>query len=140
MAQNAFLKLAGQKTGEVKGSVTQKGEEGRILVIAVSHEIVSPRDPQSGLPTGRRMHKPLVITKETDKSSPLLWNMLCTNERITEWSLQFWAAGADGKLIQSHTVQLVNASISDITYRMPNIKNPELVRYAEYEEISFTYQ
>jgi len=27
-----------------------------------SHEIVSPRDAASGLPTGKRMHKPLVIT------------------------------------------------------------------------------
>ncbi|MEO5942125.1 MAG: hypothetical protein ABIP30_06075 [Ferruginibacter sp.] len=30
------------------------------------NEIVSPRDPASGLPTGKRMHKPFVITKELD--------------------------------------------------------------------------
>jgi len=34
---------------------------------------------------GQRMHKPLVITKELDKSSPLLYNALVTNEAITEW-------------------------------------------------------
>ena len=34
---------------------------------------VSPRDPQSGLPTGQRMHKPFVITKEIDKATPLLY-------------------------------------------------------------------
>jgi hypothetical protein len=34
------------------------------------HEIVSPRDPQSGLPTGKRMHKPMVITKELDAAAP----------------------------------------------------------------------
>ena len=33
-------------------------------------DIVSPRDPQSGLPTGQRMHKPFVITKEWGASSP----------------------------------------------------------------------
>ena len=27
----------------------------------VGHTIVSPRDPASGLPTGKRMHKPFVI-------------------------------------------------------------------------------
>jgi hypothetical protein len=32
--------------------------------------VVSPRDAASGLPTGKRMHKPFVITKELDKSSP----------------------------------------------------------------------
>jgi type VI secretion system secreted protein Hcp len=33
MALNAYLKLRGQKQGEIKGSVTQKGREGKILVI-----------------------------------------------------------------------------------------------------------
>jgi hypothetical protein len=28
-------------------------------VVGGAHEIVSPRDPASGLPTGKRMHKPL---------------------------------------------------------------------------------
>lgn len=41
-------------------------------IISFDQEIVSPRDMASGLPTGKRMHKPFVITKELDKSSPLL--------------------------------------------------------------------
>jgi hypothetical protein len=40
--------------------------------ISFDQEIVSPRDAASGLPTGKRMHKPFVITKELDKSSPIL--------------------------------------------------------------------
>lgn len=40
--------------------------------ISFDQEIVSPRDAASGLPTGKRMHKPFVITKELDKSSPVL--------------------------------------------------------------------
>ena len=44
--------------------------------IEMKYEIVSPRDAQSGLPTGKRMHKPFVITKETDKSSPVLYTKL----------------------------------------------------------------
>ena len=145
MALNAYLKLKGQKQGEIKGSVTQKGREGKIMVIAVSHEIVSPRDAASGLPTGKRMHKPFVITKELDKSSPLLYKALCTNENITEFELQFWTpqikAGAGvGAEKQHYTVKLTNANIVDISFRMLNNKNPELVKFAEYEEVAFTYQ
>jgi len=40
--------------------------------ISFEQEIVSPRDAASGLPTGKRQHKPFVITKELDKSSPVL--------------------------------------------------------------------
>jgi len=36
------------------------------------HEIVSPRDAASGQATGKRSHSPITITKEIDKSSPLL--------------------------------------------------------------------
>jgi len=40
--------------------------------INFDQEIVSPRDAASGLPTGKRQHKPFTITKELDKSSPML--------------------------------------------------------------------
>jgi type VI secretion system secreted protein Hcp len=145
MALNSYLSLKGQKQGDIKGSVTQKGREGKIMVIAYSHEIISPRDIQSGLPTGQRLHKPIVITKELDKSSPLLYNALCTNENITSWELQFWtpqikAAQGVGSEVQHFTIKLTNANIASISQRMLNNKNPELTRYAEYEEIAFTYQ
>ena len=145
MALNAYITLKGQKTGQIKGSVTQKGREDSIEVIAVSHEIVSPRDPASGLPTGQRMHKPFVITKEIDKSSPVLFKVLTTNENLTEFTLRFWApnnkaAAGTGTEVQYYTVKLTNANIASIDTRMLNNKNPDLMRYAPYEEVAFTYQ
>ena len=88
MALNAYLKLKGQIQGDIKGSVIQKGREGKIMVIAVSHENFAPRDAASGLATGIRQHKPFVITKEIDKSSPLFYRALVNNENITTWELQ----------------------------------------------------
>ncbi|HUJ28631.1 MAG TPA: type VI secretion system tube protein Hcp [Myxococcales bacterium] len=55
MALMAYLTLTGQKSGQIHGSITQAGREKSIGVIAVSHQIESPRDPQSGLPTGQRI-------------------------------------------------------------------------------------
>ena len=140
MALNAYLKLKGQKQGELKGSVTQKGREGKIMIIAVSHEITSPRDAASGLPTGKRMHKPFVVTKELDKSTPLLFNALVNNENVPEWELQFWQPSQTGAEKQHYTVKLVNANIASINFRMANNKHPDLMKFAEYEEIAFTYQ
>jgi type VI secretion system secreted protein Hcp len=140
MALNAYLKLKGQKQGDIKGSVTQKGREGKIMVIAVNHEIVSPRDAASGLPTGKRMHKPLVITKELDKSSPLLYNALVNNENLSEFELQFWQPSATGAEKQHYTIKLTNANIASMHFVMPNNKHPDLMKFSEYEEIAFTYQ
>lgn len=140
MALNAYLKLKGQVQGEIKGSVTQRGRSGKIAVIAVNHAITSPRDPASGLPTGKRMHQPFTITKELDKSTPALYSALVNNENITEWELQFWRTSASGSEKQHYTVKLTNANIASIDFRMDNNRHPDLMRYSEYEIVSFTYQ
>jgi type VI secretion system secreted protein Hcp len=140
MALMAYLKLKAETQGEIKGSITQKGREDSIGVIAITHEVISPRDAASGLPTGKRQHKPFTITKELDKATPLLYKVLCHNENIKEWTLQFWQPGATGKEIQHYTVKLTNANIAGITFKMANTRNPELTKYNEFEEVSFTYE
>jgi len=145
MAMMAYGYLKGQKTGQIKGSVIQKGREDSIAVIAVSHAIVSPRDPQSGLPTGQRMHKPFVFTKELDKATPILYNVLCTNENLTEAVFKFWtpqirATSGTGSEVQHFTIKLTNANIASIDFRMANIRHPDLVKFTEYEEVALTYE
>ncbi|HPE75583.1 MAG TPA: Hcp family type VI secretion system effector [Draconibacterium sp.] len=140
MALNAYLKLKGQIQGDIRGSVTQAGREDSIMVIGFSHEVVSPRDAASGMATGKRQHQPLIITKEIDKSSPLLMNVLVNNENITEFSLRFWQPSRRGREFQFFTIQLINATISDIRQEMLNNKYPENVQHKEREHISFVYQ
>jgi type VI secretion system secreted protein Hcp len=145
MALNAYLKLKGQNSGDVKGSVTQKGREDTIMVHAYTHEIVTPRDAASGLPTGKRMHKPLTITKEIDKSSPILYSILVNNENITEFELQFWkpqikAASGVGSEVQFYTIKLVNANISQMHEYVLDNKIPANMPIPPMETVSFTYQ
>ena len=140
MALNAYLTMKGETQGDIKGSVTQKGREDKIMVIAVQHEVSSPRDAASGLPTGKRQHHPFVITKELDKSTPLLFQALTNNENITEWKLEHWQPSKTGVEQNHYTVELQNASIAFIRSLMPNNKHPELMKFAEYEEIGFCYQ
>jgi type VI secretion system secreted protein Hcp len=140
MALSGYLKLKGKSAGEVEGSATRKGREGWIEVIAVNHEIVAPRDPASGKATGKRQHKPFIITKELDKATPILYSILCSNEEITDWELQFWSPSDTGDEVQHYTVKLKGATISSIQFKMHNNRNTELARYNEFEEISYTYK
>ncbi|MGN7785324.1 type VI secretion system tube protein TssD [Niabella sp. 22666] len=102
MALNAYLKITCSKQGVIKGSTIQKGKEGLIEIIAFDHEIISPRDAATGQATGRRQHKPLVITKELDKSTTALSQALIQNEVLTSFELKFYtpnkmgAAGGQG--------------------------------------------
>jgi len=140
MALNAYLKLSGKTQGEIKGSVTQSGREDSIMVIAYSHEVVSPRDAASGLPTGKRQHKPLTVTKEIDKSTPLLMNVLTNNEQISKWELRFWQPSPSGQEVQHYTIELENASIASIRSEMLNNKVAENMQHKEREHVAFCYQ
>jgi type VI secretion system secreted protein Hcp len=140
MAPNAYLRLEGENQGEIRGSAYQKGREGSIMVIAFEHEVISPRDAASGLPTGKRQHKAITITKEIDRSTPLLMKALVNNENIKEWELRFWQLGKAGQEVQHYTIKLVNASIMSIRQEMLNNKYPENVQHKEREHVSFCYQ
>jgi type VI secretion system secreted protein Hcp len=137
---NKFLKLQGQKQGIIKGSVTLPGKEDSISVISISHELISPRDAATGLPTGKRQHKPLTIVKLIDRSTPLLYQALVTNEKMTTFNLAFYVTPPGGQEIKQFMIDLVNADISSINQVKQNSNStPELMKFAEYEEVSFTY-
>lgn len=146
MALNAYLKLKAQKQGDIKGSVTLKGRENTIEVIAFNHEVTHPRDAATGLATGKRRHLPLIITKELDRSTPLLMQALISNDIITSFELQFYTSqhtggiGRTGVEKNYYTIRLTNATISEIKTTMLNNKNPELLKYKEFEEVSFVYE
>jgi len=141
MAETFYVTIKGQKQGAIKGDVTQKGREGTIPGLALSHDVVSPRDAASGLPTGKRMHKPLTITTPWGSATPKLFTALFTNENLTSVNMRFWRPAATGGTeIQFMTIDLTNASISDIQSQVPDVRDPALAKYEEYHEISFTYQ
>jgi type VI secretion system secreted protein Hcp len=148
MALMAYMTANGQKSGQIKGSVQQKGREDSIQVLGYSHDIISPRDPQSGLPTGQRLHKPMVILKEVDKSSPILYNVLCTNENLKDVTIKFWAPvikAASGVGVgsekQNYTVKLTNANISGMEVSTQEFTHVENLAAAKtIEKVSFTYQ
>ena len=145
-ALNFYLRIVGQSQGEIKGDVIQRGREGLIQGIEYRHEIVSPRDAASGLATGKRQHKPITFVMEIDRSYPNLIQALVTNERLNSVELRFWkpnrlgTAGGGGAETQYMTITLTNATISRIATRLPNTKDPNQVRFAEYAELDLTYE
>ncbi len=140
MALNAYLKVTGEEQGDIKGSATVKGREGRIVVIACSHDIDSVRDPESGLATGRRRHTPLILTKELDRSSVPLRQALVANETLTFWELQFWRAMTRGTEKQHFTIRLLNARVDSLSIELANTRNPETSKLPEMERVAFSYE
>lgn len=121
--QALMLTVEGTKQGKFKG----ESRDGSIRLLGYSHEVISPREAGSGLPTGRRQHKPMVITKEIDRTSPLFMQALVSNEVLKNVTLRFVDARGT-----TYSITLQNASVAGIHQQSQS--------GGSVEEISFTYQ
>ena len=145
-----YIKTLGQ--GPIAGTSTEKKHQDWIVV----HSIVSPRDPQSGLPTGRRqgvsnidqttgvasgqrdvstglstgkrVHSDITISKYSDKASALLMLCVCRGDTVVECKIAI--TGADGKtrVGTMNGVMFDSMSVTRSLDGMPPI-----------EELSFTF-
>jgi type VI secretion system secreted protein Hcp len=134
------LEIEGENQGKIDGSCIMKGREQTILCYAFDHTIHIPRDPQLGLASGKRIHGPLTITKEYDKSSPLLYKALCTGEHLKEVTLKWYRIDQTGKEQHYFTHTLEDAIIVQIKPYTPLVFLRENEPYRHMEDISFTYR
>ena len=136
----AHLTLEGKNQGAIEGSCTQEGREGTILVQALNHEVSIPLDSQTGLSTGKRVHHPLKILKEVDKSTPLLFLALTSGEHLNSVEIQFYRIDENGAEEHFYTIKLEDAIIVSIKPKLPSCLEAETVDLKFQEEVSFTYR
>jgi type VI secretion system secreted protein Hcp len=134
------LITAGAFTPDSVGNIYQEGHEDEIMVQSFSHEVIIPRDPQSGQPTGQRVHKPVKITKVFDKSSPLLLAALPSGERLTDITIQWCRTSAAGTQEHCFATKLEGAIIVDIKDYMHNCQDPANSHFTHLEDVEFTYR
>jgi len=134
-AQHVFCKVTGQKQGVIQGDTTLKGLQDYLTVLTISTGVVSPRDPATGLPTGKRQHTPLTILKEVDKASPKLFLAAVTNENLTSVECVFYRAQRNGLMQKYFSITLANASIAE-----DDISGSGQINDGIRESVQFTYQ
>jgi len=134
-----YMKVVGTVSGPIEGSSTDKGHEGAIEILSYSHDVTSPRDAASGLPTGKRQHSPITITKEIDKATPLLFKVLANNENLPMVTLDFYKKSATDTTVWEHyfSVKLTNSNIAS---EGQHPSDPEHAKNPPLESVSFTYQ
>ena len=118
----------------VIGSLSANGiHAGQIAddidVVDFQWDIVSPRDAGTGQATGRRQHKPIVITIPADKASVLLTGALIQNQNLDSVVL---ALRHQGDTEPYQTISLENAKVS-VVHRMT-------IAGEAYDEFSFVYE
>lgn len=113
-SQNAYLSATASKQGKITDDelMQRAAMNDQMIIKSFSFDVNSPRDASSGMPTGRSIHDPVVITKASGKSSPMFFNCLTTNEILPKVTIQLYKAGPTGTMELFETIELTNASVS----------------------------
>jgi type VI secretion system secreted protein Hcp len=137
-----YATVTGAKQGAFKTEGPQSGlGKGKIPGIAFGYSVISPRDPATGLPTGKRQHQPVAFTKEWGAASPQFYQAAFNNENLTSVLFEFYAPGVDGKVSLDHTIKLTNASIASANQSLHEGQTGgPVIDSRELQTITFTFQ
>ena len=131
---------AGANSEDSVGNDFQEEHEDEFLVQSFEHKIIVPTNPQSGQPSGQRVHQGLIVTKVFDKCSPLLYTALTTGERLSECEIKWYRTTSEGQEEHYFTHTLEDAVIVEIEAVMPDAQDPAFAHQTHMEKISFRYR
>jgi type VI secretion system secreted protein Hcp len=148
MATVSYVTIEGQfqgpitdgcNTAESMGNKYQQDHADESTVLALEHNITIPTDPQSGQPTGQRVHMPMVLRKRFDKATPLLAVAVTSGENL-QVTITFWRTSMEGAQEHYFTVALEDARLVDIRYGKEHTADPAKGFYDDEEVLSFSYR
>jgi type VI secretion system secreted protein Hcp len=138
MANGFYISVKAAKQGDLKG---ESGKvPTRIHILGFNYGVQSPRDPASGLPTGKRIHHPITVYKEWGVISPQLFEAMVTNENLPMVVIEEVRINPKGQEAVYMEIRLTNANISEIEIDPERASTPPLWTNREIERVSFTFQ
>ncbi|MFF7066161.1 type VI secretion system tube protein TssD [Pseudomonas sp. NPDC008258] len=127
-------------TSDSVGNVFVEGHEDEILVQEIKHEVTVPTDPQSGQPSGQRVHKPFIFTSSLNKATPLMYNALASGETLAKVTIKWYRTSVEGKQEHFFTTELTDATIVKINTVMPHAQDKENADFTQLIEVSLAYR
>jgi len=147
MATPIFAWFEGTAQGKIDGWGSWPGEddvkdrEGSSLIYQLEHEVKVPRNPQTGLPSGQRVHHPVRVIKRMDKATPKLFQALVHAELFKSVTFK-WYRTKSGSGRQEHyfTTELQNAMLVEMKDWFPLTVDEDKGTYSHFEDLAFTYR
>jgi type VI secretion system Hcp family effector len=84
VAIHYFAKITGTKQGTLRGDSTKPNRQKWIELSGFDMGVLAPLDAAGGMVSGKRQHKPFVITNPFGASTPQLLQAWRTKEQLSE--------------------------------------------------------
>jgi type VI secretion system secreted protein Hcp len=132
-----YVTITGTKQRKFKGETTIPAHAAQLVGVGFDYGVAIPRDSATGLASGKRVHRPVVFTKQWGAASPQLFQAAVTNEVLKTVQFDFYRTDASGAEVVYYTVKLSNAGISSIRSYMSTSSTP--ARALNLEEVALTF-
>jgi type VI secretion system secreted protein Hcp len=109
--------------GNVEGSCIRKNHDKKIEILQVNHNLKINSTNEGSTFFGEIIHKPLQIIKHTDRSSPMLYKLLCEKITINQAVLEFFSYNKSGIEELKYKVKITNAKIVQLDFNTPTVSN-----------------
>ncbi|WPN46790.1 MULTISPECIES: Hcp family type VI secretion system effector [unclassified Pseudomonas] len=146
MANPGYMSITGKAQGLISagcstaasvGNKYQSAHTDEIMVLAFHHNMTNIGN------ISKPTHNPIIITKNVDKSSPLLAQALASQEEIN-CTINFYRVSAAGNQEKFYSVSITGGVIADLTLEMPHAvlqgdAEPEEQLAIRYRQITWNH-
>lgn len=132
--------IVGEAQGVIQGASEKQGRADSSDIYALDHKVMAPVSEDTGLPFGWRVHTPLSIVKEMDKSTPQLYQALATGERLQVTIKWYRMDPLTRQEAHYFTTSLADAYIVEVRPFVPMTFDPKWEAYGHMEEVVFSYR
>lgn len=122
MASHGYMTITGKTQGLISagcssqdsiGNKCQSGHLDEIMVLALNHSMANVGN------TKHATHGPIIITKNVDKSSPLLAQAL-TSREVINCVISFYRTSPYGAQEKFYSIELDGGQIADLMLDLPH--------------------
>jgi len=115
MSNPAYLWLEDEGGAPIVGGSLVNGRVGAIELKSLSHNLNIPIDGNTGRLTGTRVHAPIMVQKEFDKTTPLLYRALVNGATLKRGIIKLYEVSEAGQEMEYFNILLNNVKIVSIT-------------------------
>jgi type VI secretion system secreted protein Hcp len=125
---------------DILGSSQVAGREGSIEVLSFTHGMSSPADSTTGKLMGGRVHRPVVIEKEIDRSSPILYMALARGMALKSAEIKWYRVSDAGREEEYFNMTMRNVRVVSVSPRVLNIKEQASATRNHFEQVELRYE